>query len=126
MVRQGCPLSQYLFILCVEVLAEANRRNKSIKGITIDEQQINISQYADDTTLILEGSRDSFTNPLQVLDLCSKFSGLRLNIKKTELMWIGANAGKEVDFCPEKDPLNGSKIEFKRLEYGSRPTPKSL
>ena len=29
-------------------------------------------------------------------------SGQRLNNKKTELMWIGANAGKELDFCPEK------------------------
>ena len=84
------------------MLAEAVRRNKSIKGITIDEQEINISQYADDTTLILDGSRDSFTNSLQLLDLFGKFSGLRLNNKKTELMWIGANAGKEVDFCPEK------------------------
>ena len=101
-VRQGCPLSPYLFILCVEVFAEAVRRNKSIKGITIDEQEINISQYADDTTLILDGSRVSFTNSLQLLDLFGKFSGLRLNNKKTELMWIGANAGKEVDFCPEK------------------------
>ena len=94
-VRQGCPLFPYLFILCVAVLAEAVRRNKSIKGITIDEQEINISQYADDTTLILDGSRDSFTNSLQLLDLFGKFSDLRLNNKKTELMWIGANAGKK-------------------------------
>ena len=101
-VRQGCPLSPYLFILCVEVLAGAVRRNKSIKGITIYEQEIKISQYADDTTLILDGSRVSFTNSFQLLDLFGKFSGLRLNNKKTELMWIGANAGKEVNFCPEK------------------------
>ena len=51
------------------MLAEAVRRNKSIKGITIDEQEIDISQYADDTTLILDGSRVSFTNSLQLLDL---------------------------------------------------------
>ena len=65
------------------MLAEAIRRNKSIKGITIDGQEINISQYADDTTLNLDGSKDSFTNSLQVLDHFSKISGLQLNNKKT-------------------------------------------
>ena len=34
-VKLGCPLSPYLFILCVEVLAEKIRETKSIKGIMI-------------------------------------------------------------------------------------------
>ena len=102
-VRQGCPLSPYLFILCVEILAEAIRKNESIKGITINEQEIKISQYADDTTLILDGSTVSFTTSLQILDLFSEISGLRLNIKKTEALWIGSKIGKEVNLSPEKN-----------------------
>ena len=74
--RQGCPLSPYLFILC-EILAEAMRKNKNRKGITIDGQEIKISQCADDTTLILDGSSVSFTTALQILNLFSEISGLR-------------------------------------------------
>ena len=57
-------------------------KNKNIKGITINEQEIKISQYADDTTLILDGSPISFTTSLKILDLFSEISGLRLNNKK--------------------------------------------
>ena len=113
-VRQGCPLSPYLFILCAEVLADAIRNDNNIKGITVDGQEIKISLYADDTTLILDGSRASFQNSLQVLELFSLISGLRLNYKKTEVLWIGANAGSEGKLCPEYD-LKWMKNKVKTL-----------
>ena len=50
-VRQGCPLSPYLFILSVEVLANAIRQKKEIRGISVKNKEIKLSQYADDTTL---------------------------------------------------------------------------
>ena len=56
-VRQGCPFSPYLFILGVEILAETIRTNKSVKDIPVQENEIKLSQYADDTTLILDGSK---------------------------------------------------------------------
>ena len=76
-IRQGCPLSPYLFILCAEILAETIRKNENIKDITINEQEIKISQYADDTTLILDRSTVSFTTSLQILDLFKDISGLQ-------------------------------------------------
>ena len=48
--RQGCPLSGSLFVLCAEILANAIRTDKSIKGIQIYDKEFKISQYADDAT----------------------------------------------------------------------------
>ena len=87
-VRQGCPLSPYLFVLSVEVLANAIRRDPRSKGISISQIEIKLSQYADDTTSILDGSQDTLETSLDVIEKFSKISGLRLNNKKTEALWI--------------------------------------
>ena len=52
--RDGDPISPYLFILYVEILAIMIRQNKNIKGIFIGETEYKISQYADDTDIMLE------------------------------------------------------------------------
>ena len=101
-VRQGCPLSPYLFILSVEILADAIRKNTDITGISINNNQIKISQYADDTTLILNGSEKSLTTAIRIIEKFSKISGLRLNNEKTKALWIGSNAGKQIKLCPEQ------------------------
>ena len=67
-VRQGCPLSPYIFILCVEVLATAIRRDNEIKGISVGNVECKISQFADDTTMILDGSQVSLMRSFALLD----------------------------------------------------------
>ena len=102
-IREGCPLSPYIFILCAEVLANKIRENKDIKGITVRGNEIKIRQYTDDTTMILDGSKKSFTSALLGLGLLGEISGLRLNSKNTEILWIGACTGRQDKLCPEKD-----------------------
>ena len=102
-VRRGWPLSPYIFLLCVEILAERIRTNKDIEGIFIKGNESKISQYADDTTLILDGAEKSFTVALHDLELFSTISDLKLNKKKTEALWIGSYSGREDQLCPEKN-----------------------
>ena len=55
-VRQGCPLSPLLYVLVAEVLAVNIRANPRIKGLTLPgrSQALSpISQYADDTSLVV-------------------------------------------------------------------------
>ena len=76
--------------------------------------EIKLSQYADDTTLILDGSRESLLSSLAMLDDFSKVSGLRLNDKKTEALWIGASIGNDKILVPGKE-LKWPKDKVKSL-----------
>ena len=88
-VRQGDPLSPYLFILAVEILANKIRQENKIKGITIKGQDIKLLQYADDTTGTLK-DKQSAKYFLATVEEFGVFSGLKLNKEKTEAMWIGS------------------------------------
>ena len=74
------PLSPYLFILSVEVLGKAIRANTNIKGITVNNTEIKLSQYTDDTTLILNGNQDP--QPLVQLRISVIFLVLNLMTRK--------------------------------------------
>ena len=76
---------------------------KEICGITVKDKEIKLGQYADDTTLILDGSEESLLELLKIIDYFGNISGLRLNSRKTEALWIGASADWDFKLCPQKD-----------------------
>jgi hypothetical protein len=47
-IRQGFPLSLYLFNTVLEVLARAIRQQKEFKRIQIGKEEVKISLFADD------------------------------------------------------------------------------
>ena len=107
-VRQGCPLSPLLFVLAVEMLALKIRQDQLCRGIELPNgQNAKISQFADDTTLILEDTT-SLRNAMNIVNLFGVLSGLQLNKKKTKALWIGAsskNKIKPLKFQCPKDPI---------------------
>ena len=88
--KQGDPISQYLFILCAEILAIKIKHNKKIKGIKLNNKEFILTQYADDTSVILDGSEESLNETLNELENYAKYSGLKVNFAKTHVVWIGS------------------------------------
>lgn len=87
-VRQGCPLSPYLFILSAEILAHKIRQDPEFKGIKLFGNNVKLSLFADDTNLFTT-DLDSVKRGLEIVDEFGKMAGLCLNIKKTKAMWLG-------------------------------------
>ena len=83
-VRQGCPLSPYLFIIAAETLSHKIRNSKNIQGIDIHNSTVKIVQMADDTTVFAKDY-----NVLSIMDKLYEAAGLKLNKGKTEAMWLG-------------------------------------
>ena len=94
-VRQGCPLSPYLFILLAETLSCKIRENEAIKGISLNDCEIKITQMADDTTCFVK-DKISLKNLIDVFKNFEICSGLKINLDKTKAKALG----------PEPEPSN--------------------
>ena len=87
--KQGDPIAPYLFILCGQILSYMIKNNNNIKGIHIGGHEFKITQFADDTTLFLNGTQNCLQAALNTLELFGSFSGLKMNTSKTKVIWIG-------------------------------------
>jgi hypothetical protein len=79
-IRQGCPLSPILFCLCVEPMAALIRAERNIGGVYIDKvsASLKLSQFADDTTLLVRNAKELSIAFAHAAAFC-KAAGMQLN-----------------------------------------------
>ena len=76
--RQGCPLSQLLLNIVVEVLATANRKEKQIKRIQI-RKEVKLSLFANDMILYIENPKDTIRKLLELINEFSTVAVYKIN-----------------------------------------------
>ena len=77
----------------MKFLSAALKNRPDIQGIQTNNSEYLISQYADDSTIILEEDEKSLHVTLELLNYFSDYSDLGANFEKTEEIWIGAKRG---------------------------------
>ena len=89
-VRMG-SWSGLFFVIGIELLSSALQKDPTIGGIRVGKKEVKITQYADDTT-VLVSDLDSVSQ-FKILKLLNNFKniiGLEINKHKTEAMWLGS------------------------------------
>ena len=86
-VAQGCPCSPLLFLLITEPLSRLFETDIYLEGLTIGKLKLVISQFADDTTLVLRKGDSEHAQKL--LDTWCKATTMAENFKKREGMLVG-------------------------------------
>lgn len=86
-LRQGCSLSPYLFVLCMNVLSHKIDKAAAEKRFQFHPRCKNLSLthlcFADDLMVFVEGTRESIEGALSVFDGIAKWSGLRISLEKS-------------------------------------------
>ena len=90
-LRQGCPLSPYLFILCAKVfsnlLNQAGRKNL-IKGLNFSKElSINHLLFADDSLISSRATTKDCSNLKKIFDSYAAASGQIVNYEKSSMLF---------------------------------------
>ena len=96
-LRQGDPLSPYLFVMGMEVLDVLIRRaveggylsGCNIRGGSRTSLHISHLFFADDTIVFCEASKDQVSHLSWILFWFEAVSGLRMNLAKSEIIPVG-------------------------------------
>ena len=83
---QGCPLSQLLFNIVLEVLATVIREEKAIKGIQIAKEEMKLSLFADEMIVYMENPIHSTKKLLDLINEFGKIAGYKVNTKKSKAL----------------------------------------
>lgn len=91
-LRQGDPLSPYLFLIVADVFSILMKKavmNKAIVGVTMRKRCPVVSHllFADDSLVFLEAKPQTCSNFMDLIGSFSEASGLTLNLQKSSLFF---------------------------------------
>lgn len=118
-IRQGDPLTPYLFLLIGEVMSKLIKRATQegiIKGIIFKfhDHQITHFQYVDDTILFIANDEQSIKGVRKVLQLFKVITGLSVNFSKNKVYHV-SNTQEECAQGVQILNCQAGKIPFKYL-----------
>ena len=92
-IKQGCPLSMYLYIIYIEPLLQ--KFNMEIAGLTLDPQTtLRICGFVDDIVICVEKDSD-FKIVNNIVNEFEKATNAKVNRDKTKLMGFGGRSERE-------------------------------
>ncbi|KAG7568298.1 Reverse transcriptase domain [Arabidopsis thaliana x Arabidopsis arenosa] len=132
-IRQGDPISPYLFIMVMEVLSKLLESAASLGKIRLHplcfSPQVTHLLFADDLLVFSDGARHSLSGVAEVMLQFKNYSGLDMNPAKSEIFFGGYNdievgvlsaiSGIKVGSFPTRYlglPLNPARISLATLQ----------
>ena len=111
-LRQGDPLSPYLFILAMEVLNrifDIATEEGSLSPLKGRQARLRLSLYADDAVIFTNPNREDISCMMQIMEAFGEATGLRINWAKSTVAPIRCDS---VDLEDVLADFNGVRVHF--------------
>ena len=117
-LRQGCSLSPYLFVVCMNVLSRMlDKAAVSGKiGYHPRCQSIELTHlcFADDLMVFADGTRESIEEILKVFDEFDRMTGLKISLEKSTLFLAGVSTQSQEEIL-RHFPFSSGKLLVRYL-----------